>query len=534
MKIRDKIVDISYLFVMIIFILFIIFTLYVFPNQGYIFKIDKPIELENLWHKENTNEGERIISSNVLFDKYGYVDTVGFRTYQEKIKVYLDDELIYRYGYNNIPIGDTPGDLWNIVTLPKDYKGKELRIVLEDPYSQFEIFKSNKIFIGTRSSIVLNILKENIFSVFLSSTCFIMGISFFILYFASHLVRQYKKSIVYIAILCTGVSIWTLSDASLLQMITDKQFTIYCIKLLLVAFIPITFIMIVIGDLKEYISFRYDFLVICQCAAFVLIIILQLLNILDLKKSLFMAHIIGIVAATLAIILLCKEYIIRKNKIKFTSIAYIVVILCGIIDIVNYNICRTEGKFFYTKIGVFALITFLFIDLLNILSKLYKESIKIEALKELAYIDTMTGTENRTCFQIKLEELDTRLNVTSNIYLVIFDINNLKVTNDTLGHQKGDELIIKVAKIIKATFGEKGEIFRIGGDEFVVILEDITDIEMEKIIKRFEYNVNTNKISIAYGCGKYNRELNKTMNDLFKYVDNKMYARKKEQKSIMH
>lgn len=247
-----------------------------------------------------------------------------------------------------------------------------------------------------------------------------------------------------------------------------------------------------------------------------------------------MAHIIGIVAATLAIILLCKEYIIRKNKIKFTSIAYIVVILCGIIDIVNYNICRTEGKFFYTKIGVFALITFLFIDLLNILSKLYKESIKIEALKELAYIDTMTGTENRTCFQIKLEELDTRLNVTSNIYLVIFDINNLKVTNDTLGHQKGDELIIKVAKIIKATFGEKGEIFRIGGDEFVVILEDITDIEMEKIIKRFEYNVNTNKISIAYGCGKYNRELNKTMNDLFKYVDNKMYARKKEQKSIMH
>lgn len=533
MRSKDKRVDICYLFTIAIFILFLIFTIKIFPNQGYKLKIDPPTELDNSWHKESTYRGDRIIASNILSDKYGYADTVGFRTYQEKIKVYLNDNLIYQYGYDNIPIGNTPGDLWNIVDLPEDYKGKKLEIVLEDPYNQFEIFDTNKVFIGTRSGIILNILKENISNVFLSVISFIMGISLFILYFASHIVRQYKKSILYIAILCVSVSTWSLSDASLLQIITDKQFTIYCIKLLLVAFVPITFTMIVKEEMKETFDRRYDFIVIGQCFAFIIIILFQSLNIFDLKKSLFIAHIIAIIASVIVIIILCREYVFRKKKPTFSSIGYIIVITCGIVDIVKYNICKTKDTSFYTRIGLILLILLLFIDLISMLSKIYKESIKLEALKELAYIDIMTGTQNRTCFQIKLEELNTRLNVSSNIYIVILDINNLKITNDTLGHQKGDELIVKVADVIKNIFGEKGEVFRIGGDEFVVIIENIMDVEMKKIIERFEYNINIEKISIAYGYGKFNREFDKTINDLFRYVDGKMYKQKKEKKINM-
>ena len=72
--------------------------------------------------------------------------------------------------------------------------------------------------------------------------------------------------------------------------------------------------------------------------------------------------------------------------------------------------------------------------------------------------------------------------------MVILDINGLKIVNDTFGHREGDQLIVQGARLIKETLGQLGEIFRIGGDEFVVLSTNIEpyfiQVELDTLNKK--------------------------------------------------
>ena len=99
----------------------------------------------------------------------------------------------------------------------------------------------------------------------------------------------------------------------------------------------------------------------------------------------------------------------------------------------------------------------------------------------MAYIDTMTGLGNRTAF---LEENKSNAIFPGMISYIMMDANNLKTINDTLGHNKGDELIITIAKCMRKAVGHNGQCYRIGGDEFVIILKNKTAAETEEIINK--------------------------------------------------
>ena len=89
----------------------------------------------------------------------------------------------------------------------------------------------------------------------------------------------------------------------------------------------------------------------------------------------------------------------------------------------------------------------------------------------LAYHDQLTGVGNRHAYGEKLEELDEKR--PPHFCIIMADLNGLKQTNDSLGHEAGDELIIGAARCIEQAFGETGSIFRIGGDEFCIITEGV-------------------------------------------------------------
>ena len=111
--------------------------------------------------------------------------------------------------------------------------------------------------------------------------------------------------------------------------------------------------------------------------------------------------------------------------------------------------------------------------------------------------------------------------------ITMIDLNNLKVTNDTLGHEKGDALIIAVCDTIKKTF-LKSEIYRVGGDEFVVLSEgeDLENVKnLEKAFKKTSASINA-----AIGVAIFNPKLDNNVEDTFKRADRKMYENKKQMK----
>lgn len=146
----------------------------------------------------------------------------------------------------------------------------------------------------------------------------------------------------------------------------------------------------------------------------------------------------------------------------------------------------------------------------------------------------MTMAQNRTAFNEKMKQLEGK-DLTSTI-LLILDINNLKQTNDQYGHQAGDRMIIDTCQCILSIFENVANVYRIGGDEFAVLITE-HKVNMKDVLKKLDeailsYNLlNQNQISLAYGYATGDAEID--IETLFKQADKNMYLRKFEQKELI-
>ncbi len=157
----------------------------------------------------------------------------------------------------------------------------------------------------------------------------------------------------------------------------------------------------------------------------------------------------------------------------------------------------------------------------------------------VAHTDVMTGVQNKTAYEetVDLIEQEIRDN-TAKFALLMFDINNLKSTNDTYGHEQGDCLIISAAELMQKVFG-KEKVFRIGGDEFVVLLRhEETGAFQERLlefVRRLDILNKEKKfvwgdIQVARGATLYDGRTDADYGDVFRRADALMYQNKKKQK----
>ena len=127
-----------------------------------------------------------------------------------------------------------------------------------------------------------------------------------------------------------------------------------------------------------------------------------------------------------------------------------------------------------------------------------------EQLQDVATTDALTGLDNRLAFNDMLTAIETEGDITDNWTMYMFDVNGLKYVNDTFGHFAGDELIKSAASVIVKTFGSDGDCYRIGGDEFVVLIDAPYSVirELDKKMNRTIEEHNKSAIyhlSIAIG-----------------------------------
>lgn len=166
------------------------------------------------------------------------------------------------------------------------------------------------------------------------------------------------------------------------------------------------------------------------------------------------------------------------------------------------------------------------------------ERIKLqEELKNQALTDSLTKAHNRRYFESKLEKYNGK--ILPGFALIIFDIDGLKLINDTLGHFTGDEMIKSAANIIKNHFIKADHLARIGGDEFGLIYKN-TDYDylqnqlstFDNQLKIFNNSLEISEISMSYGYS-FNHLGKVDVNLLYKKADNKMYQRKLLKESSM-
>lgn len=141
-------------------------------------------------------------------------------------------------------------------------------------------------------------------------------------------------------------------------------------------------------------------------------------------------------------------------------------------------------------------------------------------LEKLSYEDSLTGLYNRHRFNHTMDRLMRK--PPQQLAIVYMDLNNLKITNDTQGHDAGDALIRTAARIIRETFGE--ETYRIGGDEFVAFLTEQDEEQLRYLLKELNKSMAQNdaNVSVGYSYRGDNVHAAEQMNE----ADDAMYAEK--------
>lgn len=161
-----------------------------------------------------------------------------------------------------------------------------------------------------------------------------------------------------------------------------------------------------------------------------------------------------------------------------------------------------------------------------------KQKLDRERLKYLSYTDILTGAKNRTCFEEREQKLSKEEYLPLGI--IMGDANGLKLVNDTFGHSEGDNLLIQITNVLKESCENIGEVFRVGGDEFVILVPNSSQKQCEEIIRDIanrckDYKNDLFKISISLGLSIRNN----VEEDLYKNLkeaEDKVYRQKLLQK----
>ncbi len=158
-----------------------------------------------------------------------------------------------------------------------------------------------------------------------------------------------------------------------------------------------------------------------------------------------------------------------------------------------------------------------------------------EKLRETANTDELTNLLNRRgFFAIAQQELKVANRTKGKLALVFADMDNFKTINDTLGHHKGDEVLVAMANIFRQSFRESDLIARISGDEFALLLLDTHEDKFDIIFKRLQNNIDEFNlgsggayvISLSMGVALYDYKETCSVDELLKRADKLMYDQK--------
>jgi diguanylate cyclase (GGDEF)-like protein/PAS domain S-box-containing protein len=168
------------------------------------------------------------------------------------------------------------------------------------------------------------------------------------------------------------------------------------------------------------------------------------------------------------------------------------------------------------------------IGIFGITRDITDKKIAEDKIKYLSFHDTLTGLYNRAYFEEELKRLDTSRQLP--LTLVMGDVNNLKLINDAYGHKKGDELLVKIALVLKDVFREEDILSRWGGDEFIAILPKTTFEQAENIIKRAkdlckQRSTKDMLLSISLGISTKHKP-KEVLDDILKKAEYRMYKTK--------
>lgn len=455
-----------------------------------------------------------------------------FYTVHQNAEVFVGGKRVYRMRPLIInDFGRTPGCVWNSVALDNRDSGKEVLVVVYPVYKS-AAGVSPSFYFGDKYEISMDVILRQLPTLLLSVIGILTGFIFVAYAIYNFKNSEMDKSLLLLGFFALFVSLWKLTDNEAMYLLFPNVQALYMAPFLMLHLVSAPFVLF----MREFYSTRESKIwyvpVVTSFAGLTLTLGLQLMNVCDMRQMLWVIHVEIAVTVIVTCGNLIYEFVKKGLNAKMKrNVVFMAICLLGMLaDMAMYYLSRGMAASALGMLGFIIYIFSLGAFAVKDAKELMDFGVQARTFERKAYHDQLTGLYNRMAYA----DYISRESFSSERCIVaVFDLNNLKKCNDTLGHEKGDIYIKECAHIIQETFQDIGRCYRMGGDEFTVLLEQVSLDVCKKRLQRMQEAVEERnrknpeiEMGIAFGYELFDKRIDHDINDTSRRADKKMYREK--------
>ncbi|MQN01796.1 MAG: GGDEF domain-containing protein [Lachnospiraceae bacterium] len=504
-------------------------------------KTYRNVNLNRFRFPKRIEAGDTIELNNTIPTTFGKNLILVFETDYAHVEVYINGR--YTYSYLKEPDGSkgVPGRATHMVSLPEDAAGKQCRIIispgLDDAFvslPQFHVIPASQI----SSSYISIDLISSLAGFFLFMNGIIMLFVAFILFV---LKRRWEKPLA-ASLLSFSIGVWTFCRVGVIELFSTAYQANTRLEHLILYFSTLPFIELCIfirgvnPDKKRNFCAHLSFVI--MAVFFATAFVVEYTSIVNPIHFYFLFQMVMLADTCLLIYGTKNQERTRGNLLERCSIY--IVLTGAVCDVIRFNIKKSmilDNRILFHSIMPYIAVVFIILIMfiyLNQVNTYFSEQAQEEALKKLAYTDVLTGLHNRAWIDARFKKLKES---ESEYQVISLDVNGLKTVNDSMGHAAGDSLLQDCADILTTCFEDIGSVVRMGGDEFLILINAGKGRFVRKALhkmKKMEAGISTKRkydINFSYGVSSSDELSNMTPDMVYELADNRMYQMKKRRKA---
>lgn len=453
------------------------------------------------------------------------------------VQVWLDEKLLYEAEQDEYRKGSVLGNGYHWVTLPTDYEGKTIKIVYFA--GEKKAFTSiDPIYLIHAKQAYTEIIYDHFLSGVIASCIMVMGVASIFFCVVTGFRDTRFQMLLWMGLFSICVAVWLVSNTRLME-VFFKNLQVICYLEYLGMYGACISMLFYVGAFIEE-QKQKNMLHILTAGMVTLVAVLIALNQLDVlhfPKTVLCFHIYTMFAAIVIIYFLSRETAKKKLAQQVFLWGINSLVACGVLELIRYRynkLCIPAHKITQSivPLGIILFILLMFASFFCRMMERVAGEMERKTLYDMAYKDALTGIRNRAWCEKRMQEYETQ---SKPITIINMDMNHFKNVNDSLGHAAGDELLIRFAELLCSIFKETDCVGRMGGDEFIVIMDyvedNVVEAYMNRLICKIEQENQKNnypyQISVSYGYASNRTGQLETPWKIYERADHRMYKYKK-------
>ncbi len=501
---------------------------------------------------EDVKAGETVVLETVLEGDFPEIACMKVNVHYHDVLVEMDGEEIFSADRDRFDRGEMLGSGFYIAELGRDCAGKKIKITIRAGEDKaFGSIECPQIWDSV--TFRQDYASDRIYPLALAFFFIVLGISMAVMAVIVGIRRTFSAGDTFrlcsLSLFSIAVGAYMLGELDLMEIITNDTVRIAEIKYYALFVIPVFFI----GFQFEESVDKKDRIknTIFGCAWLIVLFFCIYAFIMhnafgvNPRRYLTFSQVLNVACVLAVLVIRIREMLKGRNRYRMSVYMTIAAGGAAILALIRYLIAskvfgnaENSISINYLYIVFLFFVLSLFFDYMTNAIESAKQKERMAVMAKLAFSDPLTGLNNRQA----AEQYYDRIDKSEEPFIVTwFDLNDLKKTNDTYGHDAGDKYIQLFADVLRETFEGKGFIARTGGDEFVYVINKKDD---DDIIKLFEQlgglneqlaNIDTEfmdlKMNVSYGI--YDSVENEANNirEALRIADTRMYEMKKSMRA---